>query len=424
MEQNRDGFDNKNTMYVRMFGGFSIELAGRPIAFSRSSSTKFIQLLQLLFLNREQGISKEALIDALYDRDSGLNNNKNLNNLIYRAKKLLMAAGLPEEEYIALENGKCRWNSSFPVEVDALKFEFMVSEARKAPDDLKKKLLIDAECMYMGEFLPAFSTELWVIERNLRYKKLYEWVVRELGVFLSASGEYKAERALYHKAAKIYPYDEWQAKEMDCLLAVKEYKEAFEVYQNTARLYCEDMGIPPGEELLQRLRVMERQMTNPVGDFEQVKENLREKDRNGAYYCLYPSFLDSCHLLSRIAERSGQSIFLLLISLTESGGREYVNADQLEKRVEELKKVIGGSLRCGDLYTKYSRSQFLVILQDTEQENCSIVFSRIAHRWRAVSGIGSELSYSAVSLLQVMRPEIVYQEQKPTWSSKKNANLW
>ena len=40
----------------------------------------------------------------------------------------------------------------------------------------------------------------------------------------------------------------------------------------------------------------------------------QEQKNTGAYYCLYPSFLDSCQLLARVAERSGRSIFLMLLN--------------------------------------------------------------------------------------------------------------
>ena len=50
---------------VNMFSGFSMTYAGKKIAFSRSSNMKFIQLLLLLFLHADQGISKKELIEKI-----------------------------------------------------------------------------------------------------------------------------------------------------------------------------------------------------------------------------------------------------------------------------------------------------------------------------------------------------------------------
>ena len=50
---------------VNMFSGFSMTYGGKKIAFSRSSNMKFIQLLLLLFLHADQGISKKELIEKI-----------------------------------------------------------------------------------------------------------------------------------------------------------------------------------------------------------------------------------------------------------------------------------------------------------------------------------------------------------------------
>ena len=411
-----------NRMIVRMFGGFSIEYNGSPVTFSRGSSAKFIKLLQQLFLNLPQGVSKNVLIDALYDRDSGVNNNKNLNNVIYRAKKQLTAAGLPEEDYIILENGICRWNSSFPVEVDAVCFEKTVKNAFLAEGSSRKLQLTEAEALYSGEFLPAFSTELWVITRNVNYRKQYGEVVEALCGFFAAEGDLNGQLELYRKAAKIYPYDEWQLKEMDCLIGAKEYKTAYALYQETARLYCEELGLPPGPEMLNRLQLLERQMRYPVGSFEDIKETLKKKEPGGAYYCLYPGFLDSCRLLARTEERTGKSVFLMLLNLTAGRGKEFQNQEKLETQMSLLKQVIRNTFRQGDLFTTYSKSQYVIILIGTERENCGKAFDRCLNRWKNTEGASGELSYSVESLLKMVSPELVKQDKKPEWG--KNRKKW
>lgn len=413
--------DTQKILRVCMFGGFSMTCAGRKLAFARSNNTKFIQLLQLLFLNNGGGISKKELIDDLYGWDAGVNPNKNLNNVIYRLKKQLVSAGLPEEDYILLENGMCRWNSSFPVETDAVLFEGYVARAEKESGEKRMLLLKQAEQIYAGEFLPEFSTELWVIEKALQYKSQYEETVKSLGESLRQSGQFQEELKLYRKAAKIYPYDKWQMQEIDCLMLIKEYKEAYAVYQKTAKLYCEEMGIPPGPEMVKRLRLLEQQITSPVGNFEDLRRNFREAQNSGAYYCLYPSFLDSCQLLARMSERSGSSVFLMLISLTEKMGKEITDPAKLEAQMELLKGVIQANLRCGDLFTTYSKSQYMLILMGTEHENCNRVFTRLLKQWKHQEGARGDLSYSVESLVKMLRPELAESKGVPSWGTK---NYW
>lgn len=409
-------------MRVRMLGGWSIEYQAVPIHFARGSNTKFLQLLALLLLGGKEGVPKKELISSLYSAEDIGNVNRNLNNVIYRLKKQLAAAGLPEEDYISLENGICRFFCSFPVEVDVLAFREMAEEGLNAEADQKRELLRNALRLYTGDFLPEFSAEPWAIRKMLEYKKLYERSVEEMVKCLEEDGNRKEERELYRRTAWLYPYDGWQVRELDCLISMKEYEEAYSVYYETARLYSEELGMPPGEELLKRLHKMERLMLHPVGSFEEIAAVLRREDTGGAYFCYYPSFLDSCRLLARMAERSGQSIFLLLCTMTERGGKVFTDREKLEAQMELLKTAIGATFRKGDLYTRYSKNQFLVILIGTEQENCIVAFDRLLKRWRVTDGAAGELSYSMEPLLRLLGVDEKQSDNPPKWG--KIEKLW
>ena len=406
-------------LQVRMFGGFSMTYAGEKITFARSNNKKFIQLLQLLFLNFEHGIEKREVLDALYDGTDAAVDNKNLNNVIYRLKKQLVSAGLPEEEdYISLKKGVLRWSSSFPVEIDTLRMEALV----KAAEEKRMDLLFEAEAIYAGELLPEFSAEAWVVRRSQKYKELYEQVLRSLGAALEADARYEEAQKLYRKAAALYPADEWQLKEIDCLLELGQCQEAQKVYREAVRFFCEEMGLPPGDRMLKRLRRIEEQMIHPAGSFTAIREQVRETDQNGAYYCLLPSFIDSCRIITRIAERSGQSVFLMLLTLSDRRGKMESSPERLAAQMEKLKEVIRAALRRGDLYTRYSKNQYLIILIGTEQENCRKAFARVQDEWKQKEGHKGVLTYTAESLLKLVDDSFTVQKQRPSWG--KSGSLW
>lgn len=88
---------NQNILKVRMLGGFTLEYKGKELVLDRNNVSKTTQLFQLLLLHTQDGgISKVALIDALYGRSDVENKNGSLNNTIFRLRKQLTAAGLPE----------------------------------------------------------------------------------------------------------------------------------------------------------------------------------------------------------------------------------------------------------------------------------------------------------------------------------------
>ena len=109
-----------------------------------------------------------------------------------------------------------------------------------------------------------------------------------------------------------------------------------------------------------------------------IKQRLKEeKGQGGAYYCSLPSFRDSYRLVTRMLERSGQSAYLMLCSLTDGKGHPLEKPEKLELLSEELQNTIQHCLRKGDSFTKYSPSQYLVLLIGTNKENCGLIFDRI-----------------------------------------------
>lgn len=101
---------NTGIMRVRMLGGFSISYEGAAVVFDRSSPAKFVQLFQLLMLHLKDGIGKTELIDNLYGKNGVENGNSSLNNTIFRLRRQLKKAGMPDDPYITVQRGVCRWN--------------------------------------------------------------------------------------------------------------------------------------------------------------------------------------------------------------------------------------------------------------------------------------------------------------------------
>ena len=89
----------KEILQVRMLGGFSMVYQEKTLVFDRNYISKSTQLLQILFLHLKKGIAKERLLEELYGRDDVENRNGSLNNTIFRLRKQLEAAGLPEGKY-------------------------------------------------------------------------------------------------------------------------------------------------------------------------------------------------------------------------------------------------------------------------------------------------------------------------------------
>ena len=377
----------KNILKVRMLGGFTLEYKGKELVLDRNNVSKTTQLFQLLLLHTQDGgISKAALIDALSGRTEGENKNGSLYNTLFRLRKQLKAAGLPESNYININGGMCTWDPEIAVWVDVCEFENLVALIRKEKRETDRlHLLMEAWKCYRGEFLPDMIGENWAAVENVKCRDDYFMCTEELCKWLKEHERYEDLHRVSHVAAKIYPFDEWQIWEIESLIGMSRYKEGLEVYKDTERLLFEEMGVEPSAKMLEQFQFMGERTSQAAGAIGDIKERLKEKDEAvGAYYCPFPSFIDIYHVFSRMMERSGLSVFVMLCTLDYA--KDSVSDEEEKEMSEVLKDAIQSSVRKGDFYTRYNVRQYIVMLIGISQENCPIVTKRIDKAFRRLNG--------------------------------------
>lgn len=400
-------------LQIQMFGGFSMRYKGETVILNKQESSKSVRLLQMLFLSMPEGVPKSEIMDNLYgwnEKTDTVNRNKNLNNLIYRLKRQLMAGGLPEREYVEIQGGMCCFRDVIPLQMDIVEFQRTVNEAKSAKGKRRRELLWKANEIYCGELLPANSSDMWFFQKSRYYKEMYIWSVEELEKELLESRDYKNRLLLYSRAAAIYPFEGWQLKQMRCNLELYRYDEAMNIYHETMELYAREMsGAGPVEEMqecFETIKLMDDNHSREEGDadswrsmdrvFLAKRVNIRqtlfeEKNVKGAYYCTYPSFVDYCHLVVRAKERNNFSAILMFLTLSSKKAKASMD---LPEQMEILKEVLGESLRVGDAYTRYGNRHFILILVKTEMVYCSTVFERVEKAYRKRGGKGDLWYYA------------------------------
>ena len=202
-------------------------------------------------------------------------------------------------------------------------------------------------------------------------------------------------------------------------MALNRYKDAVQEYENTAKLFFEELGIRPSEHMMQQFEQMSSRLNYKPQELGDIKERLKEDYvRGGAFYCSLPSFRDTYRLVSRIIERNGQSVYLMLCSITNGKGMPMDKPDKLEVLSSELQNTIQQCLRKGDSFTKYSPSQFLILLVGTNKENCSMIFDRIQRYFsREHKSWKQYLDYFVSSVAEVDRQDspIQFNTENKTW---------
>lgn len=419
-KQSRDGI-----LTAKMLGGFSLQYQGREIVLDRNTLSKTTQLLQMLLLGGKEGVAKTSLIDALYGRDDSVENkNGSLNNTIFRMRKQLKAAGLPESNFVVIKSGMCYWDEAIPVSVDALEFSEKARQARLADSPEERLSCCVAACrMYTGEFLPSMIGEDWVSVRNAACREQYFYCMNEACHELMSGERYEELVELAHAAAEIYPFEEWQVWEIDGLIALARFKEAMEVYERITKKTLDELGLAPSPEMLKRFRIMGERMSQAAGALDDIRHRLVEKEKKrGAYFCTFPSFVDIYHVFSRIMERKGISVFIMLCTLKNEKNQVCGNEMGKDREVSHLlSDAIRTSLRSGDFYTRYNYSQYLIMLSEIQQENCAIVSHRIDQNFQKVEGTaGYYIDFYVASIAEICEEE----QPKPEKKFKEKKNMW
>ncbi len=388
-----------------MFGGLAISYEGKNISIGKNKTAKYIQLLEMVWLSGDAGIQKDQLTNILYDREEQSNLSNSFNNLIYQMHKQLKKSGLPDHEYVVNKDGVFFTDDEVVIKSDVLRFTDSIEKARKTEDEADRLSFYRAAFdEYRAEILPELATAEWLIIKSVKLQKMYAECVVALGSYYEKKKDFDAMYHVYKKAAELYPDDEWQIGEINALIGMESFKDAYAVYDETVRYYTDELGVTPSSDLLECYEKMSRQITNTPGKILQIRDGILEhrdsvaRNDNGAYDCSFPSFIDAYHILSRNMERSGQSVYMMLLNIVDYEGKRITNASKLEARAKFLQEAIALTLRQGDTYCKYSASQYLLLLVGTNKESCKIVYRRVLNKFKLLAGPRTELEYSVVSL--------------------------
>lgn len=129
------------------------------------------------------------------------------------------------------------------------------------------------------------------------------------------------------------------------------------------------------------------------GDLQKIMEIVRnQKSYQGAFQIEYGEFEHIYDFVSHFSKRSNQKMQMLLFTLFSSDGSD-VMLERMEMAMQCMEQAICKSLRGVDVGTRYSSSQFLVVLLGTENENISVVTDRIIQNYFKLYG-GKDITLS------------------------------
>ncbi len=377
-----------NTIYITMLGEFSVSIGNKRISDDRVQSKKPWMMLEYLIANRRRHTPMDELTGLLWSNEKSSNPTGALKTLIFRSRQILEPLEYPTHHIIVQRNNTYEWNNALDTSVDADIFEDLatrVLESNKSFASSEEMLgtCLQAIDLYRGDFLPRFKSESWVVPLATYYHSLFSQVLYKALELLNQKEDYEKIIEICSRCANIDPVDE----EIHYNLIYALYhngnqKKALAHYTNTTEMFYRTFLKSPSERFKDLYKTIQDVESGVILDIGIVRDRLREEGaQGGAYYCEYSVFKDIFQLEMRSTERTGENIYIGMISLSDSK-QEMLKSNIMANAMDELGNAIRRSLRRGDVYSRFSICQYLILLPTDSSENANVVLDRILRTFK------------------------------------------
>jgi DNA-binding SARP family transcriptional activator len=377
--------ESQDKLHINMLGGMSLRYKDKSINDQANRSRKLWVLLSYVITFRDKELSQNDFIELLWPNDESTNPGNALKTLLHRVRAMLNNLEyLNGHQIIIQDNGTYAWNNKLPITLDVDDFEKMYRKGNDAEDEEQRlAYYLQALDLYKGDFLPKLVTETWVVPINTYYHSLYLRMIHEVLAALMEKKNYDEIVRRCNLALAIEPYDEFLYYNLIlALVRLGNQQAALNQYEKMTELFFNRFGVTHSEELTALYKEVVRTTNSMETDLSVIKRYLQEQEvLPGAFYCEYEFFKNIYQLQARALARSGQAIYVGLITLTNGSGGK-LTAKILSNAMTKLNDCIRLSLRQGDVYSKYSLSQYIIMLPSANYENSRLVMARVAGRFR------------------------------------------
>ena len=301
--------------------------------------------------------------------------------MVYRFRTATREIGIPnDEDLIVSGKNTYYWNKNLKYEFD---FEIFEELYKKTFDESftkeeSLKAALEAFKLYKGEFLPKLNLEQWVIPLNTYYKKCYLDLIDYIIKSMNEMHNYKEIINICKSAVKIEKYNENLYKELIiAYINMNCYNEARNIYKDVCNIFYNKFGIELSDKFKQLyIKIMENDRKIQMEINEIANELVDDELNQNVFLCEYEVFKSIYNLQRRTINRSGRSAFLVLLTLTDNNF-EVLSNKYISAEMDRLLEIIARSIRRSDIITRYSPTQYLLMLLTPQYEFAVNVIERV-----------------------------------------------
>lgn len=369
------------SIQVRTFGEFSMTYNGNTVNDQDNRSKKSWTIIEYLVTNHTRSITQSQLIELLWTEDNIGDAPENaLKTCLHRARDVLTKLDYPGASKMILhKRGTFSWNGDIPLETDFDLFEHCCTVAgdKEYSDEVRIENYKKALELYSGDFLPKCSSDDWAAPVVTYYHSLFVKMAHDYLAMLDEKQMYQDMVDCCCHATTIDGYDELIHYYFILgLYKLGKQKKALERYESVMSLFYNNYGINPSEKFITLHEEILKSENSFEADLSVIQNDLVDQAAiKGAFYCQYGVFKQLYRLEARSVERSGQSIYLCLITLNVPASLD--DNKPLATAMTRMQQVITHSLRTGDPFARYSKNQYVIMLPSACYENSIMIGERI-----------------------------------------------
>ena len=391
---------------ITTFGSFSIKINGKNVSDSFKKTTKLLQLLSLLLINRNKPLPIRVICDAIWDDVYEGDEIKALHNLIYRLRNIFTSKG--EQDCIVFSSQTYVLNPELDLRVDAYQMDEYYNKALDPmlTDNEVRKLLEKAVALYNGEYLLNFvADDIYVQTVTKRYRRLFVDIVCRLADLYMDRGEYDKMFLVCDRAIVLEPLEEsiylriirgMRKRGMDT--------QAADLIEHYFDILYREVGICASETLNNIYKELKSHTVYTKHDVEQVLDELKELDYlNKALFCNFDAFKDIYRYEARQLSRRDYTISVVLMEIYSEKHK-----DLPDKMLAKAKRILHEccmlALRKGDMFSNYSKAQSVAMLTLKDGKDAVGIISRINNTFN------TRIQDNAVSLRFEVRSSLSFDD--------------
>lgn len=389
-KKRRNGaFQVNSKIKITILGKFKVVIDDIVMVECISKPGKGWEAFVLLALARDKPIPNEQIIELLWSDDLSSNPQNALKNLIYCLRRDINNACNCEQNIILFSQGNYCINPYTDVSIDVMTIEDLY---KSTFDDFVSD---DVKIQTYKKMLELYSTGPVLSIVNHPFVQV--WTIRLKNIVMSACNDlcrlyFDSEK--YQDIIDLCRYgiiidscnQDLYMNMMAALNMLEQYDTTINEYFMINKKISEDSMADLHEGIRSLYSVACATLNPEEQDIVLICAELRACIDNSAvskkaYFCTYEVFKHMCGIKNRDAIRLNKKTGLVLVSITDKDDVK-LDEDMLETSMNSLKMIIGSSLRKGDVFAKYSPSQYIIMMvTDTVEPLGKSIINRVEDKF-------------------------------------------